>query len=158
MSGVIGKCCDACSRQEIRQFLRLPSRAAINDAAFALVPGDKAGELTAGVALRAHGKAQVRPVEAMDEDCGRADEETAQNVPARGRVGGRCEREDLNVGERGCDFAQIEVIGTEIVPPLRNAVSLVDGQQTNARPLQHGLRIAERQPLGRGIQKSQAAI
>jgi hypothetical protein len=78
------------------QILGLPSRAAIDNAAFAFVPGDKVQQLTAAIALSAHGEAQVRPVEAMDEDSWRTGKETAENVPARGRVGRRSERQHLN--------------------------------------------------------------
>ena len=35
---------------------------------------------------------------------------------------------------------------------------LVDGKKTDACPLEHRFRIAERQPLGRDVQKPQAAI
>ena len=44
------------------------------------------------------------------------------------------------------------------MPPLRHAVSLVDGKKTDACPLKHCLRIAERQSFGRDIEKTQAAI
>ena len=37
-------------------------------------------------------------------------------------------------------------------------MSLVDGEQTDACPLQHRLRIAERQSLGRDVKQAQAAI
>ena len=43
------------------------------------------------------------------------------------------------------------------MPPLRHAVSLVDGKKTDAGPLKHRLRIAERQSLGRDVKKAQAA-
>ena len=95
-AGVIGEGRNALPFEKGRQVLGLSSRAAINNAAFALVPGDKVRQLTAGIAFCAHGKAQVRPVEAVDEDRRRPREQAAENVPARGRVGRRGERQNLN--------------------------------------------------------------
>ena len=95
-SGVIGEGRDALFTKKGGQVLGLPSRAAINNAAFAFVPGDKVQELTASIAFCAHGETQVRSVETVNEDLRRAGEETAENILARGRVGRRGERQNLN--------------------------------------------------------------
>ena len=104
---VIGKRRDALPAERLRQVFGLPARAAINDAAFVLVRADEVRELALRVALRAHGKLQVRPVEAVDEDRGRAREQAAHDVAARGLVGGRGQRHDLDAIELGREVSQI---------------------------------------------------
>ena len=78
-----------------------------------------------------------------------------QDVPARGLVGGRGQRHDLNAGELGGEISQIEIVGAEIVPPLRDAVRLVDGEQRDARFQEHRPGVVERQPLGRDVEQAQ---
>ena len=156
-AGVVGQRGDALPAKKLRQLLGLPPRAAIDDAAFTPVRGREVLELAAGVAFRAHGKRQVRPVETVDEDRRLAHEKPAENIRTRGGVGRRGERQDLDAGKLAREVSQIEIIGAEIVPPLRNAVGLVDGQQRGARLSQHRFRIVERQPLGRHVKQAQAA-
>ena len=95
-AGVIGERGDALPAKKLRQFLRLLARTAIDDAAFAPVRADEIHKLAAGIALRAHGKVQVRAVEAVNEDRGRPREKPALDIAACGRIGRRGQRHDLN--------------------------------------------------------------
>ena len=125
---------------------------------------DEIHELAAGIAFRAHGKVQVRPVEAVDEDRGRPREKPALDIAARGRIGRRGQRHDLDAGrvfrlaQLGGEISQREIFGAEIVPPLRDAMRFVDGEQADARLAQHRLGAVEREPLGRGVKQAQAAV
>ena len=76
-----------------------------------------------------HGVAEVGPVEAGDEQLGVAEVELVGDVAAD-RVGGRGRQRDAG-GRAELPPGQAEpgVVGAEVVPPLADAVGLVDGQQ-----------------------------
>ena len=62
---------------------------------------------------------------------GRA-KELRRDVLPRRLVGGRREGEDLDVAERLAGAGERAVFGAEIVPPLRHAMRLVDGEPADA--------------------------
>ena len=84
-SSVIVEGRDALFTKKGGEVLGLPSRAAINNAAFTFMPGDKVQELTTSIAFCAHGEAQVRSVETVDEDLRRTGEKPPENILACGR-------------------------------------------------------------------------
>ncbi len=86
-------------------------------------------ELLGGVALVDHGVADVGPVETGDEAGRLGEPEASAHVVARLGVGGRRAGDDRHVGEQLAQAAQVDVLGTEVVAPLRDAVGLVDGKQ-----------------------------
>ena len=122
------------------------------------VPVEEGEELLARVVLRLHGEAQVRPVEAVQEDARLPFEELAGDVAAGRDVGGRRQRDGLDVAEAAADVAEERVFGSEIVAPLRDAMRLVDGEQANAGAREPLDRRSHGEPLGRGIEQAHAAV
>ena len=90
-------------------------------------------ELGLFVVAALDGVGQVGAGEALAEDVGGAEMELLLNVVdgARGGRGGEGQHGDVGQ-ERLADFGDAEVRGAEIVAPLRDAVTLVDGQQADA--------------------------
>ncbi len=93
---------------------------------------DEVQKLAAAAAARAHGEAQIGPVEAVDEDLRRRREQPSQDIGAGRGIGGCGEGDGLGPAERAVKRGQIHVFRTEVMAPLGNAMGLVDRQQ--ARP------------------------
>ena len=156
-AGVIGERIDPFAAQEGREFLRRLARAAIHDAAVAAMRGDEAQELAAAVAARAHGEAQVRPVEAVDEQLRRRREQPRGDVAARRLVGSRGEGDGLGDAERVPQRREVHVVGTEVVAPLGNAVRLVDRKHRGLRAAEHRHHLRLGEAFGRDIGEPQFA-
>ena len=118
---------------------------------------DEAQELAAAVAARAHGEAQVRPVEAVDEQLRRRREQPRDDVAARRLVGGRGEGDGLGDAERVAQRREVHVVGTEVVAPLRDAVRLVDREHRGLRGAEHRHHLGLGEPLRRDIGEPQFA-
>jgi hypothetical protein len=131
---------------------------AIDDAALVAVLVEEAEELAPGILLGLHGEAQVRPVEALDEGAGLALEELVEDVVSGRHIGCRRERDRLHAAEPPSHVAQKRVFGPKIVPPLRDAMGLVDGEQIDAgaREPFRGRCVGE--PFGRGVEKAHATF
>ena len=151
-------------------FLHGAARAGVDDAglaaAFARV-GDQPGEPLPGAGDRRHLEAQVRAVEAGQHLAGLGgDAEPGEDVTPHGRVGGRRERERARPAELLARAAEREVVGAEVVPPLRDAVRLVDHEQahTAAReaieeaPVREPLRCDEEQRDASRLEVGVAAV
>ncbi len=82
------------------------------------------------------GVADVRPVEAGDETGGAVQAEALADVPARLRIGGGGQGEERHRRKELAQAAELEILGAKIVPPLRDAVRLVDGEQRHRHLLQ----------------------
>ncbi len=156
-AGVIGERVDSFTAQERRELLGRFARAAIDDAAVAAMRGDEAQELAAAVAARAHGETQVRPVEAVDEQLGRACEQPGGDIAARRLVGGRGEGDGLGDAERVAKRCEVHVIGAEVVAPLRDAVRLVDREHRGLRGAEHRHHLRLGEPFRRDVGEPQFA-
>jgi hypothetical protein len=60
-------------------------------------------------------------------------------------------------GQRSCRSGQREVVGPEVVAPLRDAVRLVDGEQRDPPAVEQRQRRGHPQPLGRQVEQVQLA-
>ena len=118
----------------------------------------KREELALGMLLRLHGEAQVRPVEAVDEEARLLLEQPVHDVAARRNIRGGGERDGLHVAEPLAHLAEHGVFGPEIVAPLRDAMRLVDGEHVHAGPSQPFRRAGIGQTLRRGIEKAHAPV
>ena len=93
----------------------------------------------------------------MNEARGLRQPQLLDDIVLDGRRGRGGKRNDRRRPQAGHVLAQAAVIRPEIVPPLRNAVRLVDDDQRN-RPLGQHLRKARHpQPLRRDEQELQFA-
>ena len=144
--------------QRARQFFGALARPAIDDAAFAFMCGDEAGDLGVGAVLCRHREADVRAVEPHDEAPRRGVEQARLDIVAGGGVSGGGEGNGLGTAERRAQFAELKIFGAEIVPPLRNAVRFVDGEQIHSAALQEVRCLRLQQAFRRGVEQAQRAV
>ena len=136
----------------------LAAREAIDDAALARVlVGDECEELRARIVLVDDRVANVRTIEAGDEDARILQAQPGDDLFARQRIGGGGERDARNARIASLQQRQLEVIGPEIVAPLRHAVRLVDGEERDARLVEELEAACGHEALGRDVQQVEFA-
>ena len=154
--GVIGQRRDALRLQPRRGLVDLLARQAIDDARFAgMLFLDEAQQLRARVVLVDDGVADVRPVEARDEDARLVQRQPPHDLVARLRVGGGGERDARHLGKALVQHRELQVFRAEVVPPLRDAVRLVDGEERELRLGERLEHARHHQALGRDVQQIQ---
>jgi hypothetical protein len=130
---VVGQGLEAVLDQEGGGLLHPAPRQAVDDARLPGVLGlQEAQELLVRLPLGRHVVADVRPVEAGDEDAARFQAQLLADLAARALVGGRgagqARHRRVAVGQD----VELQVLRPEIVSPARDAVGLVDRQQGQA--------------------------
>jgi hypothetical protein len=159
-SSVVGQRSDAVLGEPAGGFFNFPARLAIHDPCVALVlVADKAQQLRSRVAFLDHGVADVRPVEAADEDARCAERQAFDDVAARQPVG-RCRQGDArHLRIALVQHVERQVVDAEIVAPLAHAMRLVDGEQAEQAARVQGVELAEHarrgQAFGRDIEQHQ---
>ena len=78
-------------------------------------------------------------------------------VPGAG-IGGGGEGQAGHGGEALRQLAQLQVVGSEVVAPLRQAVGLIDGEQGQGQPGQQPQAIAAEQPLRGDVKQLERAL
>ena len=76
---------------------------------------------------------------------------------ARVRVGGGGERDARHAGKRVAQHRELQVLGPEVVAPLRHAVRLVDRKERELRAGEKLQRTRRQQTLGRDVQQVELA-
>ena len=89
--------------------------------------GEQSNQGVQPVALREDGVGQILAVEAGNERLAAGDVELSNDVFPDALGGGCCEGDAGHVGEAGAEGLEVSVVGPEVVPPLGDAVRLVDG-------------------------------
>ena len=109
----------------------LRARQAVDDAAVAglLALQEAPGAARLRLQLGHDAVADVGAVEAGDEDAALAEVEPLDDLAPGRRVGGGGQRQARHAGKRSCSTPSSQVVGPEIVAPLRDAVRLVDREQ-----------------------------
>ena len=156
-AGVIGERVIALIAQPGGGFLGLALRQAIDDAALAFVPLQEFLELRAGIILFRDGVADVGPVETGDEGVFGGNVKVRQNFCARRLVGRRRQRHARRAGKALHHRVEPAIGRAEIVPPLRQAVRLVDGDQRQLHPGEPFEHVRPQQRLGRDVEKVERA-
>ncbi|MPM89437.1 hypothetical protein SDC9_136546 [bioreactor metagenome] len=158
---MVGQCRIALGGKPFGRFLDLLARQAIDDAGLALPSGQESEQLLAGIVLFHHGIADVRTVEAGQEDACFDQPQALQNLVARCLVGGGRQgnaRHDRIAFVQG---GQLQVFGAEVVPPLRDAVSFVDGEKRQlagfVEGVEQGQGALEQQAFGRDVDEVEGA-
>ena len=103
-------------------------------------------------------EAQVRAREAGDRHRGVAHPELAHDVGAHLRGRRRGERQHRRAPEAVDHRAEREVVGAEVVPPLADAVRLVDDEEAHLALQQHLEEVAVLEPLGRDVEDVALAL
>ena len=113
------------------------------------------------VVLLDDGVADVRPVEAGDEERASSQLQPLDDVGARVVVGGGGQRQPRHAGEALVQHAQAQVLLAEVVAPLADAMRLVDGEQAEqpalVQRIQHRQEARRQDALGRRVQQHQPA-
>ena len=136
----------------------LATRQTIDDAGVAgVLLAYEAQELTSRVDLVDDRVSNVRPIEARDEHpCG-LEPEPRDDLHAGLRVG-RCGQGDpRHVGKALVQQRELQVFGPEIVPPLRDAMRLVDREQRDLRSLEQLEAARRRETLRRDVDEVELA-
>src|SRR5690606_31235392 len=92
-----------------------------------------------------------------DEVAGVLQIEAGRDLAAGRLGGGRGEGDARDVGPAFVQAGQHQVVGAEVVPPLRHAVRLVDGEQGDVPAVEQFDGGGELQPLGRQIEQVELA-
>ena len=122
-----------------------------------VLAAQKVHELATRLRLLGHAVADVRPVEAGDELRRLLQLQPAHDLPAGRGVGGGRDRDPRHPRPALVQQVQLDVFGPEVVPPLRDAVRLVDGKERNRHPLQQPQEALGQQPLRGHITEVQVA-
>ena len=161
-AGVVGLSPHAARAQIIGHLLHVATRAHVDDAALPGPLRDVSSQPLPplGDARQRHDReAQVGAVERrhhLPRIAG--DAEPFEDVASHLRVRRGREREGARVAQLLAQAAQHEVVGAEVVPPVRDAMRLVDRQQPYAGAAQPGDQPLVAQPLGREVEQRHAAL
>ncbi len=101
--------------------------------------------------------AQVRPVESGNERRRSGGEQPLDDLPPGRRIGRRGERHARHGGPALAQQAEREVLGPEVVPPLGDAVSLVDREECQRHGVEQLEEARRDQPFGRDVDQIELA-
>ena len=150
---MVGQRADAVGHEQFGQLLDLLAAQAVDDAALSLVLLDEADDIAVDVPLGAYLVIEVRPVERRLEHRSVGHAEVLLDVQLHL---GRSRRRQGDQ-RRGTDFvddrADAAVLGPEVVPPLRNAVRLIDGVERYLYFMQEGHVVLLGQRFGGEIEQ-----
>ncbi len=91
--------------------------------------GEKIEQLAARVVALDDRVADVRPVEAGDEDPRPGETQPLDDLSARRAIGGGCQGDPRHRRVTLVQHRELHVLGPEVVAPLRHAVGFVDGKE-----------------------------
>jgi hypothetical protein len=152
-SGVVRQGLHVVDGQQFSDFFHLLAAQAVHDARLALVELDVLDELFLGIDFRPHLVVEVFAVERRLEQGRLFHLEVALNVSLHlGRGRGR-KGDDGQVAQAVDDALDLAVLGPEVVPPLGDAVGLVDGHQRDVGFLEKGHVLFLGEGFGRHVEQ-----
>ena len=110
-------------------------------------------ELRPGAALRHDPVADVRAIEAADEHARLCQAQLGRDLAPGRRIGGRGQRDAGHLGPALVQDGELEILGAEVVAPLRHAMRFVDREQRDRQPVEPGEKAVGEQPLRRDVEK-----
>ena len=146
-AGMVGPGLEAGGRQAVGHFFDPLAREGVDDPGFLSAPAEKRQQLIERLLLFDHRVADVRPVEAGDETARLLQAEPLQDVLPGLRIGGGGQADHRHRREELAQLAELHVFRAEIVPPLGDAVGLVDGEQGDRQLLEPVEEAVAEQPL-----------
>ena len=121
----------------------------------AAVPAQEIVDLPARLLLRREGELQVRPVEGVHHHLRRLREELLAMSACVCRSAVAVSAVTGHIAERLARLGEQAVFGAEIMPPLRDAMRLVDGEPRHAEP-RAGARPGLPRPAARARRRAAA--
>ncbi|MNN26100.1 hypothetical protein D3C81_1395980 [compost metagenome] len=115
--------------EELGDFLDLLARQAVDDAGVATAFGEEAEQLLARLLLGHDAVEDVRPVEARQETLGILQVQARDDFFAGTHVRRGGQGNTWHLREQLGQLPQLQVLGTEVVTPLRYTVGFVDREQ-----------------------------
>jgi hypothetical protein len=148
----------ALAAQEVGGLLHPAPRQTIDDARIAgVLLAQEAQQLATRLVLLDHAIPDVGPIKAGDELLGLRQTETFDDLLAGQAIGGGGEGDARDPGPALMQQVELDVLGPEVVPPLRDAVGLVDGKEGDAALVQQGQKAFAEQPLRGYVQQVELA-
>ena len=156
---MIGGSLDVVGLQHGCQLLHLLSRKTIDDAALAGILLDETDDLLVDVLrLLPHLVIKVRAVEGALELNGSDDAQTLLDIGAHLIGGSSRECDDRGIADAVDGWADIAILRSEVVSPLRDTVCLVDGIERNLDALEELYILVLVQRLGSHIEQLRATF
>ncbi len=155
--GMIGQRANALLVQPFSCRLDLLARQAIDDPACALVLLEKVQKLRLHLLALHDGVGNVRPVERGREHFRIPQPQPVDDVFPRHRIGRRRQRDPRHAGKIDRKARQLPIFWPEVMPPLADAMRLVDRKEADVRILQHRLEAGRVEPLWRHVEQFQLA-
>ncbi len=157
--GVVRQRREPFGAQELRRLLHRSPGQAVDDARLSRMLGaQQPQQLAAWLVLRLDPVLDVGPVEAGHEVAGLTESESrddlAQRLPGRGGRHG----DPRHRGPPLVQHGQPQVVGPEVVSPLRHAVRLVDREQGHRAPVEQPQRRVGPQPLRGQVEQVELAV
>ena len=155
---MIGQRVEAVIAQRLGGLVDALAGRAIDDARLAAqIAREQREKLTTRLVLHHDRIADVGPVEARHELARILEGEPLADLLARLRIGGGGERDARHRREALVQDRQPEVLGPEVVPPLRHAMRLVDREERDAARFEQLETPIGEQPLGRDVEQIELA-
>ena len=132
--------------------------AGVDDAGLTAPIRQKGQQLAAGLVLVAQQIADVGPIEAGQKHPALLQPQALADLLAGAGVGGGGKGEAGDGSEALGQQRQLQILGPEIVPPLRYAMGFVDGEQGQGQRLQPIEKAGAQQSLGGDIEQIQLAL
>ena len=133
-SRVVGRRGHTLFPQLARDLLHPLAAQRVDNARLTLPGLQKPHKLIERLVFLQHRVVDVGAVEAADVLPGLRQPEHAHDVGAGLRIGGRGQGDDRYLWKVAAQHAELRVLGAEVVPPLRHAVRLVDGDECDVNP------------------------
>jgi hypothetical protein len=112
-------------------------------------------QLAARIVALDHGISNVRPVEAGDEDASRVEAQAFDDLAARQLIGGGRQGDARHARPAPVQDGKLDVLGAEIVAPLRHTMRFVDREQCQSAvvrdPVEQGEKALGEQALRRDV-------
>ena len=150
-AGVIGARPHSRFDQPGRERVDLPARRAVDDPGLAAMAAEDVGQLALELGAGEHAVNQVRPIERSDQLDMVAQPQLPDDVAAHARGRGGGVGVQAEVGEQAAQPPELAVLRAEIMPPLADAMRLVDRHERRrcSAPASPGSRRCPRRPAVR---------
>ena len=148
-------------RQPRGKRIDFPPRGAVDDPGLPSAPGHDVEDLPLQARAREHAIDEVGPIERSDELDRILELELRGDVATHPRRRRRRVGMEADAGKDAAQPAELPVLGTEVVPPLADAVRLVDGNELHValrQSRQKPVAAVAREPLRRDIEQSVATF
>ena len=149
---------DLPTTEETSHLLSPVTAGAIDDTAHPLLLCQKSGQLLIGLVLFNDRIANIGAIKTGQMDKWLMQTESSQHIVARCIIRRGGQRNNRYLWEMVLQTTQLGIFWTKIMPPLGDAVGLINGEESQPQFRQPTQEIWQQQPLGSNIEQLQVAI